>query len=236
MRKQIKKFLVATLVFTNLFSATSVFATNLYEEYDKTEILNEFENTNFSNQEYINIWGNINIPVTELATWEQLRSDLAIINSVLSENEEIFMLENSDWISEVNLRLENFLFNVSEEYHNDIIILLMGGNPLLRNSISNFFSSHQRNPLGDGSARYTFRPTFATRTLRATASNAWIAISNHYSFPRVYNSSTISSLNDQYWCHFDFDFETFFFGATWDLETFRPNVGLWQTILALCNP
>jgi hypothetical protein len=52
----------------------------------------------------------------------------------------------------------------------------------------------------------------------------------------MYGSYTVRSLQHQYWCHFDFDFETLFFGGTWDIEVGRPNVSDWAMITAFCNP
>ncbi len=43
------------------------------------------------------------------------------------------------------------------------------------------------------------------------------------------------NLRDQFWCHFDFRLTTFAKGS-WNLETWRPNVGWAATVAAKCNP
>lgn len=114
------------------------------------------------------------------------------------------------------MNLAVFLQTVPSEHHYNLMVLLVGGNPLSRTGqMSHFFSSSSRGMRG-GFITYTLRPTFSTRTFRATASSALATLySRQWSLRTSYTADNIASLRNQFWCHFDFDFETFFFGGTW---------------------
>jgi len=190
-----------------------------------------------SDTEYVQVWDGIFLTAYQESIWRQLLSDFDIVNNVESENEARFTNENQAWLDEVNTILEHFLQTVPSEHHYNLMVLLVGGNPLSRaGQMSNFFSSHSR-ARRNGFTTYTLRPTFSTRTFRATAANALETLRvRQWNLRPSYTAANRASLQNQFWCHFDFDFETFFFGGTWDLEVERPNVGLARTILALCNP
>jgi len=182
------------------------------------------------------IWGEIFIPAHQEYVWEQLLVDIALFNSVGIYDEERFAIENQIWIRELNARLDSFLQSVPSEHHYHLMVFLTGGHPLSRNDqMSNFFTKYLRHNRG-GFVTYTLRPTFSTRVLHHMSEKGWGAFNGQFGLTKMYNSNTIASLHDQYWCHVQLDFETHFFGGTWDLEVGRPNVGLWQTMLARCNP
>ena len=188
------------------------------------------------NNDYVHIWGDISIPARQEYVWQQLLADISVINSVSLENEERFAVENRIWIGEVNTHLENFFQTVPPEHQYDLAILLSGGNPSSRvGRMSDFFNFHELHWRGSF-LTHTLRPSLTTRFLRPMAEHAWNTFYAHYDLTWRHGSNNVASIRDQYLCHFEFDFETLFFGGTWDLEVGRPNVGLWQTILALCNP
>ena len=166
--------------------------------------------------------------------WQQLVEDFAIINAVAPEDEERFVTENQMWIEEVNTKLENFLESVPLEYHYELVIRLLGGNPLARHTLGNFFQWWAWRGTGQGGI-YTLRPSFTTMHFNSVASQAWASFFNAFDL-RWHPFSVQNSLYNQFWCHFFLDVETMFFGGTWDLETWRPVVGTSDMIKNFCNP
>jgi len=188
------------------------------------------------NHRYIHVWGDIYMSTAQKYIWNQLLADVALINSIAEAQEESFVLENRAWLNDVNMRLENFMNDFSPQDQQNLSILLAGVNPLMRNSLmSAHFNSWQRHWRGNF-LTYTLRPNLATRSLMSQAIAGWVALDTTFEFTWNYGNHTTRSLHDQYFCHFDFDFETFFFFGTWDLEVGRPNVGPLETRRAFCNP
>ncbi len=155
--------------------------------------------------------------------FEQLKNDIKIINEVEESQLQEYYIENEEWILEVNERLDEYLESISDEEKIVVMAKLEGINPNSRSSTSRF--EWHRFEKRSGYWTYSMVPKASTRILKAYATEGYNELNNYY------GSFGTSSIKDQYWCHYQARIE-----SEWNLEQGRPDVGLTNTILALCNP
>lgn len=111
--KKIKTFTLALLVFMSI-SSVSVSA--------------ESPDTNFTDVEV----GIEDSAVSNDAMFEELKSDFEIIDQIEEDSAQEFYENNTDWIEDVNSKLENYLAAYPESERSGIIAKLMNINPMSR--------------------------------------------------------------------------------------------------------
>lgn len=202
--KKIKTFTLALVVFMSI-SSVAVSA--------------ESPDTNFTDIEV----GTVESAVSYDAIFEELKSDFEIIDQIEEDSAQEFYENNTDWIEDVNSKLENYLAAYPESERSGIIAKLMNINPMSRAYWGNFNWYNQG--MRGGYWSFNMSPKMSTRLLRSVAEEGWNEIA------RSYNLHGNQSLYNQYMCHFDA-----FIESEWNIEAGRPNVSYAETIRKLCNP
>ena len=95
-------------------------------------------------------------------------------------------------------------------------------------------SSIARHP-EKGGYRYKVNPTAFGRNAPAAARDAGWKEVRSKALAKGWSGFDRNNIKDQYLCHFDARLVTAF-RSTWNLESWRPNVGYWATVRAGCNP
>lgn len=166
-----------------------------------------------------------------LSGYDQLKADVAKVESVDPDDVQKFYNNNKEWLKDVNDRLDEYISTIPESQRNSALKKLRGdsisvNSPDAANAVSDYFDScvyHYRS----GWWTYSMTPKASTRLLRPYCQAGWDSLAAVYS--GIANDN--GSLSNQYWCHFDLLVE-----ADWDIEEGRPLESYAQTLLDLCNP
>lgn len=184
---------------------------------------------------------NIEITTNEI---DQLRSDINYIDNIDINILEEYYENNKAWFEDVDNRLAEFfqVNSLNDIYSRESQLYLLPKLELLHNinlqtdigsdqaliDLMDIYFKFYDYILREELWTISLDPKISTRVLKTRAILGWAAVREFY--PTVINH--YNSLYDQYMCHFYIAK----FKDKWNIEEGRPDVGIHETIKALCNP